>query len=445
MKKSSYIRAISFAILFSILSGCSVFASTILPCNTDAPSDGNIFMGVEGSYIAMQQTGLDRINAIRYEACAEGVRNPSNPEKNLTLDDYVPLKWSAVLEKHARLRAAEASVVTGHTRPNGKASYTASPLGSAPAAENLAWSSTSENIYGTFTPDINRLIDLWYGEKSTWVNKQSGVTGHYTSMIMPTYRSVGLGYFFSLEQSLQETLAGEFSAREDRDTSFIGGMNDIVQTIEINPSVFVKWDIATNKWQTVWRDDGDFYDSCELETTVITEGDNVPLHLRAKTDLSAEDSNYCIPLGTTSWSSSDPSVAAIGSDGVLHALKGGTTVVTASCEYGSASVTLQVRDKVTIKSTPAVRKAKVSKRRVTIKVKALTAKKAKKLKVKGIEIQVASDPEFVHIQKIKKIKYNKSSWTFKGKKKATYYIRIRYYSGQKYGKWSKTMKVKVRK
>ena len=79
-----------------------------------------VTVGVRGSYYANNQEALDRINAIRLEACREGVRNPANPSKKLTINDYRPLKWSTSLERIARQRAAEACLKRGHARPDGR-------------------------------------------------------------------------------------------------------------------------------------------------------------------------------------------------------------------------------------------------------------------------------------------------------------------------------------
>lgn len=74
-------------------------------------------VGIKGSYLAASQAVLDRINQIRREAYEEGVQDPRDPSKKLTMADYVPLKWSSDLEYIARIRSAEASVRRDHIRP----------------------------------------------------------------------------------------------------------------------------------------------------------------------------------------------------------------------------------------------------------------------------------------------------------------------------------------
>ena len=38
-------------------------------------------------------------------------------------------------------------------------------------------------------------VELWYNEKDDYLNQTGGVTGHYTSMISPSNRYVGMGAF----------------------------------------------------------------------------------------------------------------------------------------------------------------------------------------------------------------------------------------------------------
>lgn len=99
-------------------------SDSILPTDVTTASDGCALLGVKGSYITDMQAALDRVNAIRKEACEEGVPDPRNSSRKLTSSDYVPIKWSSDLEYIARIRAAEASLVLAHTRPNGTRCFT---------------------------------------------------------------------------------------------------------------------------------------------------------------------------------------------------------------------------------------------------------------------------------------------------------------------------------
>ena len=98
-----------------------------------------------------------------------------------------------------------------------------------------------------------------------------------------------------------------------------------------------------------------------------------------------------------------------------------------------------------INDLPAVKitKPKVGKKKITVKWKKVSKKNQKK--IQGIQIQIATDPNFEHIVKTKKVGKKKTSWTCKGlKSKTKYYVRIRAYkSGNHVSAWkSKNAKVK---
>jgi uncharacterized protein YkwD len=124
---------------------------------------------------------LDRINAIRKEACEEGVGNPVNGEP-LTEADYVPLQWSYALEKIAVLRAAESTILQDHVRPDGRECFTAAPKGVSYTMETLAWGFES----------AADAVEGWYSEKSSYVEADGGPAGHYMALINPENRSAGI-------------------------------------------------------------------------------------------------------------------------------------------------------------------------------------------------------------------------------------------------------------
>ena len=75
---------------------------------TDSVEENCVLVGLKGSYLASADAALKRINEIRKEACKQGVQDPRDPNRKLTMSDYVPVKWSSDLEYIARVRAAEA-------------------------------------------------------------------------------------------------------------------------------------------------------------------------------------------------------------------------------------------------------------------------------------------------------------------------------------------------
>lgn len=224
MKKRLITIILSVFFTLSIFATASNAAGTlkVLPTTVDTPRAGCTFLGIEGKYITQIQEALDRINEIRKEACAEGVANPAT-NKPLTKSDYVPIQWSAGLEYIARIRAAEASLTMDHKRTNGEEIWFSSPNGTSSFAEVIAW-----NFGETMTDGIEQ----WYGEKYDWVNKTGRVTGHYTSLINPQYRYVGLGTFCSRSTKYYNTTAGEFCF-SDSDSSRGSSTGTIIQTLEV--------------------------------------------------------------------------------------------------------------------------------------------------------------------------------------------------------------------
>ena len=124
---------------------------------------------------------LDRINAIRREACEEGIDSPVNGTP-LTMADYVPMQWSYDLEKIAVLRAAESTILQDHIRPDGTECFTAAPEGISYTMETLAWGFES----------AADAVEGWYSEKSSYVNADGKPAGHYMALINPRNRFVGI-------------------------------------------------------------------------------------------------------------------------------------------------------------------------------------------------------------------------------------------------------------
>lgn len=91
---------------------------------SDSLEENCVWLGLKGSYLANADAALKRVNEIREEACREGVQDPRDPDRKLTMADYVPIKWSSDLEYIARIRAAEASVYMDHERSNGTMCFT---------------------------------------------------------------------------------------------------------------------------------------------------------------------------------------------------------------------------------------------------------------------------------------------------------------------------------
>lgn len=285
-------------------------SDSLLPTDVTTARDGCVLVGVKGSYITDVQAVLARVNAIRKEACEEGVPDPRNAKRKLTPSDYVPIRWSSDLEYIARIRAAEASLVIDHTRPNGTSCFTLkSPNGIQSYGEVLAWNYTQKFLPG---------IEQWYEEKADWVNQNSNaVTGHYTQMIDPDNIYAGYATFINPDAKYPTTTSGEYSSHADMDETSGPDISNCTQTIE-------------------------------AELVHLTAGMSDFADLKEENSVQADfyvqlsDSGCKLSfLDKAEWKSSNPSVASVDGNGQVKGLKKGTADITAS--KGSLTVTRTVR------------------------------------------------------------------------------------------------------
>ena len=285
-------------------------SGSLLPTDVTTARDGCVLVGVKGSYITDVQAVLARVNEIRKEACEEGVPDPRNAKRKLTPSDYVPIRWSSDLEYIARIRAAEASLVIDHTRPNGTScSALKSPNGIQSYGEVLAWNYTQKFLPG---------IEQWYEEKADWVNQNSSaVTGHYTQMIDPDNIYAGYATFINPDAQYPTTTSGEYSSYADMDETSGPDISNCTQTIE-------------------------------AELANLTAGMSDFADLKEENSVQADfyvqlsDSGCKLSfLDKAEWKSSNPSVASVDGNGQVKGLKKGTADITAS--KGSLTATRTVR------------------------------------------------------------------------------------------------------
>ena len=117
---------------------------------------------------------------------------------------------------------------------------------------------------------------------------------------------------------------------------------------------------------------------------------------------------------------------------------------------GAGSQTGTKTEQITIAKRPASVKAKVkkkSKSKIRVSWKKIKKNKSgKKLlkKIKSIQIQISTDPQFKQIVKDKKVGMKKTKVTLKLKRKTKYYVRVRYIGKNGVSKWSKVKKVKTK-
>ena len=316
-KMKKVIMAFFFCLLFSV----SVQAKDVLPTNKTTASEGCTFVGVEGEYITDAQNALKRINEIRYEACEEGVwkmdiYGKPTTEK-LTLSDYKPIKWSSALEYIARIRAAEATVVLAHERPNNENFFTSTLTsnGQKSYSENLAWNGGKSMLSG---------IEQWYKEKSDWVNKTGKTTGHYTSMINPDYNYVAVATFYNPDAAYKNATSAEFSHKKGLDETMNEMAGECIQTLEVKDS-YLSLKLPVNN-------------------TSIKAGENTQAQANAViTNPSAimhGETCEASLIGDITWTSSNKQVATVDKDGKITGIDYGTATITA--KSGTLSQTIMV-------------------------------------------------------------------------------------------------------
>lgn len=392
----------------------------VLPTDVSTASEGCTFVGIEGEYVAQVKDALNRVNEIRKEACQEGVPDPSDPDRKLKAADYVPIQWSSSLEYIARIRAAEAAVLQGHNRPNGSVCFSLeAPDGTVSYGEVLAWNTGSD---GSMVRGINQ----WYSEKEDWVNQNpNAVTGHYTSMIDPENQYIGLGAFVSDFGKWRCSISGEFCSQDSSGSAASGSTGRCIQMIEVEKNRL--------KGLQIFQGDESVSDGLALGI-----GKQAALTARVKVVID-DNTTFCNYQDSITWTSSDPSVAQVDSQGVVTVKKAGDAEITASAGNG-LSVSCRLLNAPKGTSFSSVKGGNGS---ITLRWKR----------------QKQADGYMIRFAKDKSLDDNGMEWYVEGNKntvevisnlerKQTYYISIRTYRevGGKilYSDWSKVKKVRTK-
>lgn len=147
---------------------------------TTEPSANCQIASISGILDNYGPVSLDLLNQIRLEAYLEGTWK--NEYEHHSIEEYHPYIWSTELERSARIRALEISITWSHNGLNGKRV----PDRHLKGAELLACGRNYDMLWQ---------LEAYYSEKSNWMLKTSGVTGHYEGMINSDMDYVGLaGY-----------------------------------------------------------------------------------------------------------------------------------------------------------------------------------------------------------------------------------------------------------
>lgn len=413
-----------------LMSTGAVYGATDVRGNDKEQADpGNEMVLYEGTFGKINKSKvLAYINKIRKEACDKGYRDPRNPSRKLTANDYVPIKWSRDLEWIAQTRAAETSLNYSHTRPSGDSCFTANHNG------QRSW---NEVICATLVTSADEMVlnsvDIWWSEEYNWIHNTGGVTGHYTALINPSNTYVGISSFVP-SNCLMGYGAGEFSSEDGIDESVTGEYGKRLQTIEVRSSM-----LAIKGAQTIKVNKGA---TLTARLRAISKYENA-LDEETQEFLNYKYTPYVYLTSATDWSSNKANIASIDSAGNIRGLREGTVNVIAKHRGKSYSATVKVLDqkahapgKVTIKS------ASKGKHKITVKFKRIAKK------TKGYQVRITDKYGYEYDYNVKQSGKKTLSKVVKSVPKGTYKVKIRAYNkydGEKYyGAWSKTKAVTVK-
>ena len=331
-EKLKVVTAFLLALTMTVGAVPAVFSSDDFPVREGDYADageGNVLMGIEGEFVAIDEAAkealLAEVNRIRREACEEGIANPNDRTRKLTIDNYVPLKWSQLLEKATAMRAVESSVYIGHARLSSDSSVFINNYNVRVNAENLAWNWESADIDA-----ILRAIAQWSDEKDDWVlntdndkaNDSTEQTGHYENLINPKLRYIGLAGFFNNSSRYAMTVANQLSSTSSvLDESVAGVGGKVTQTTRVDINKLSGFSISG--------------------PSMLSPGDSASLSNRATVTISGSSGHGPLFSGII-WESSDPGIVTVDGCGNVAAVSEGSATITAIVEGTKLAGTLDI-------------------------------------------------------------------------------------------------------
>lgn len=361
-------RGLLIALLSMVITlafGAAAYAdsATVYPTNVQTAGDGNILIGVPGTFYNSNSSAvLKKINKARYLACrdqkpkpdADGYpgttklhldtdygENPTDEQLSRQNGDYIPMVWSAEIERNAEIRSAEASIKWSHIRPG---------CGSSHAYNMEVISGSTYHTYGECLSGVStasgddavmRGIDLWIDEQDNY-SSSNGYSdyGHYSLLITPKYYYIGLSAF-KTDDNKYMTIALE-TGKTPSGFTFTETPRSLtgkaVQTVEADAAQCSLSIVPSVSEKT---SDGNY-------TLDLANSDKLTFNALYTSPDDENDKYNCTVESTVTWTSSDNSVAAVSGDGTVTPKSGGETTITASTQDDggntySASIHLTVK------------------------------------------------------------------------------------------------------
>lgn len=286
------------------------------PVKMLTPSENCTVLYTTGMFGSDTEMALDYINQMRFEACIEGVPNPDKSSTYLKESDFVPIRWSTDLERCCRVRCSESLYTCGHhARLNGKSIGSVSFNGISAGSENLGWGG-----YGSVMGSING----YYEEKNDLVYSTGDVVGHYTNLIAPSHKYIGVSSFGGC--SATETKSTDLSAFESH---FLAPSGYDTIRLDVKSDYIDGYRVGT-------------YSSINNQSSVST-GTHQQMAIWAHISPYSDCGGYLIVPYTGTFVSSDPEIASIDEKGRIDFKKAGTVTVTGSMngeEIGTRTYTI---------------------------------------------------------------------------------------------------------
>ncbi len=239
---------------------------------------------------------------------------------------------------------------------------------------------TSEVIAWNWSEGMTMAIDQWASEKADYVAEtKNAVTGHYTSMIDPNNRYVGIGTFLNDSASFYNTTVAQFMGAGTQSEKVAKATGKCSATVEVSTKNITSLKVTGPK--------------------TIDRAQKSAYALRAVLGNYSKTS-YKV-TSSVKWTSSNPSVARVSQSGVVTGLKKGTTKITAKIGTKSASFTVTVSGKCRHSYSGKV-------------VKYATTKTDGKVLH---TCKVCGNKRYITVKSVKSVNLSKTSYKYDGKAK----------------------------